>query len=602
LIDRGQEQEGGGGRGATPRSSKPRPELTIRDYLDAQGGRVEVPAHNLLTSWRFARFDEAAVAVMTAALEGAGISVEPPLEPGLHEDARVTLQRRPASEQPLRDAGAPIAPERRAAEAARERAAEAPDRLATRRRLGKLHPLPTAPQRPAERPAAQAPPAAAGAPAAPQRPAERPAAQAPPAAAAGASAAPELRTAERPATAEAARERAAEASDRLAADRRRGAAAAQYSPERGAVERGAAARAAPGRVGGAVARLATRRRLGKLRAQYDAQLRTFGGVVFELYRADARRPELIARRVQELHATSAQLAELEQRAGVGAKGAVCRSCGLYCGDGRFCLACGEEVSPPPRRTRMSAPALGIAVLLCTGAWMFGGIRPGGDDDQQVRRASQPTAAQTSQAGGAPAYRNLVAHARRKGEMRIYGRPGGQVSRRLGNPNADGAPLAFLVRRTRGRWMEVYLPARPNGSRGWIRRADVSLSGNDYSVVIDLSRFRLTVRRADRVVARIPIGVGRAVTPTPTGLYYITELLKQPDKSGIYGPWAFGLSAYSNVLKEFAGADGILGVHGTNEPWAIGTSISHGCIRMENRLITRMAKTLPVGTPVRIRRS
>ena len=112
---------------------------------------------------------------------------------------------------------------------------------------------------------------------------------------------------------------------------------------------------------------------------------------------------------------------------------------------------------------------------------------------------------------------------------------------------------------------------------------------------------MTVWRDARLMERDPVGVGRrAVTPTPFGLYYITELLKQPNPSGIYGPYAFGLSAHSNVLHEFAGGDGEIGIHGTNEPWAVGTDVSHGCIRVYNRVITRLASKLPLGTPVWIR--
>jgi lipoprotein-anchoring transpeptidase ErfK/SrfK len=56
-----------------------------------------------------------------------------------------------------------------------------------------------------------------------------------------------------------------------------------------------------------------------------------------------------------------------------------------------------------------------------------------------------------------------------------------------------------------------------------------------------------------------------------------------------------------VLNEFAGRDGVLGVHGTNFPQGIGTDVSHGCIRMSNQAVTKLAHILPVGTPVRITR-
>jgi lipoprotein-anchoring transpeptidase ErfK/SrfK len=79
-----------------------------------------------------------------------------------------------------------------------------------------------------------------------------------------------------------------------------------------------------------------------------------------------------------------------------------------------------------------------------------------------------------------------------------------------------------------------------------------------------------------------------------------ELLKQPDRWGLYGPYAVGLSAPSNVLYSFGGGPGQVGIHGTNEPWALGADVSHGCVRISNAAISRLAALLPLGTPVEIR--
>ncbi|TMK55197.1 MAG: L,D-transpeptidase, partial [Actinobacteria bacterium] len=42
-------------------------------------------------------------------------------------------------------------------------------------------------------------------------------------------------------------------------------------------------------------------------------------------------------------------------------------------------------------------------------------------------------------------------------------------------------------------------------------------------------------------------------------------------------------------------------HGTNAPWLLGESVSHGCVRVRNDTIRRLARVLPLGTPVLIRR-
>lgn len=170
---------------------------------------------------------------------------------------------------------------------------------------------------------------------------------------------------------------------------------------------------------------------------------------------------------------------------------------------------------------------------------------------------------------------------------------------LSNPNEDGAPRVFLVVADQGDWLQVLLPVRPNGSTGWIRRGDVAVKTTTYRVKVELNAHRITVWNGDQVVDQEPVGVGRANAPTPGGQYYITELLQPPNPAGAYGPYAFGLSGFSDVYKSFNGGNGVIGLHGTNEPGGLGRDVSHGCIRISNEGITKLAKMLPLGTPVEI---
>jgi len=173
---------------------------------------------------------------------------------------------------------------------------------------------------------------------------------------------------------------------------------------------------------------------------------------------------------------------------------------------------------------------------------------------------------------------------------------------LSNKTEHGEPATFLVKRTQGGWVQISLARRPNGSRGWVRRPDVRLLVDFYRVKIDLTAHKLTLFQHGKVAQQIPIGVGKALTPTPTGVYFIVELLKTPDPTGLYGPYAFGLSAYSTVLTHFgAGGKGEIGLHGTDHPELLGQDVSHGCIRIANQNITRLSKILPLGTPVEIAR-
>lgn len=168
-----------------------------------------------------------------------------------------------------------------------------------------------------------------------------------------------------------------------------------------------------------------------------------------------------------------------------------------------------------------------------------------------------------------------------------------------HPNSFGTPRVFLVREDAGDWIRVKLPMRPNGVEGWVRAEDVVLATNSYRIEVDLSDFELTAYKHDREVLRTSAAVGTGGTPTPTGLFFTTILAKPSDPASPYGKYAYGLSGYSEVLNTFAGGDGQIAIHGTNQPSLIGTAVSHGCIRVDNATITRIARLIPLGTPVRI---
>jgi lipoprotein-anchoring transpeptidase ErfK/SrfK len=345
-----------------------------------------------------------------------------------------------------------------------------------------------------------------------------------------------------------------------------------------------------------------RRRLWRLRRLHDAQLKELGGLAVELRRLGSPRYEELAdERLKAAAATERELIALERRLSPENVGGVCPSCGLHSRQTRYCLRCGEELPGRRRFDPISPAGAALAIVLIAAAWLLGGVTFGGGGSAHAPATNAATDLGPV-AKRPPRFASLVATVHTS-QIAVYSSPRDSAPlMTLSNPNLDGAPLAFLVRRRVHRWAHVLLPTRPNGSTGWIRLRHVSLIGHSYRVVINLDQHFLTAWNRHKLLLRTPIGVGRAVTPTPVGLYYITELLKQPDPTGPYGPYAFGLSAHSDVLHEFAGRDGILGLHGTDYPQGIGTNVSHGCIRMSNHAITKLAHVLPVGTPVRITRT
>lgn len=223
----------------------------------------------------------------------------------------------------------------------------------------------------------------------------------------------------------------------------------------------------------------------------------------------------------------------------------------------------------------------------------------------ARRRAESASAGFHYAAGIPAGPSVVARATGR-SVGIYSLPfDASPLRRLANPLPSGTPLRLLVLSQQTDWLEVLLPLRPNGSAAWIRADEVVLDHHDYRILVELAAHRLTVFQAGTAVIQEPVGVGRGDTPTPGGLYFTKELIEPTDSrgryapEGPYGPYAYSLSGFSDVLHSFGGGPGTIGIHGTNQPGGLGQDVSHGCIRISNAAITAMAKTLPLGVPVEI---
>lgn len=150
----------------------------------------------------------------------------------------------------------------------------------------------------------------------------------------------------------------------------------------------------------------------------------------------------------------------------------------------------------------------------------------------------------------------------------------------------------------GAWFKALLPVRPNGTFGWVPARSIALAKTPYRIDVSRSRFRLTLWKGCHRVATYPVGIGTGRTATPVGRFYLEVLLKPPDPNTVYGIYAYGLSAFSNTIRNWEWG-GVIGLHGTDEPSSIGRQSSHGCIRMHNRDIAKLVPILPLGTPITI---
>jgi lipoprotein-anchoring transpeptidase ErfK/SrfK len=148
-----------------------------------------------------------------------------------------------------------------------------------------------------------------------------------------------------------------------------------------------------------------------------------------------------------------------------------------------------------------------------------------------------------------------------------------------------------------RWAEVLLPKRPNGSRGWVLQGRMDLTSTSIRVRIDVGDRRLSVYRANHRIMNVPVAVGLAGTPTPTGRWFAIAETLPGVTGGFLGTFILPITGFSETLNEFAGGDGRVAIHGTTLPQLIGTRASHGCVRMYNSDVTRLARLARPGTPL-----
>jgi lipoprotein-anchoring transpeptidase ErfK/SrfK len=157
----------------------------------------------------------------------------------------------------------------------------------------------------------------------------------------------------------------------------------------------------------------------------------------------------------------------------------------------------------------------------------------------------------------------------------------------------------VVRQAAHGWIEVRLPGRPNGARGWIHSAGTVAGRTPWHLVVELGLRRLVVYRAGREVRAFPAVVGKPSTPTPLGEFFVEEPVRLAANQ-VGAPYALALSARSNVLQEFDGGPGQIAVHGlANVGGTPGTATSHGCIRLTATAMTWLVGRIGAGVPVSV---
>ena len=261
------------------------------------------------------------------------------------------------------------------------------------------------------------------------------------------------------------------------------------------------------------------------------------------------------------------------------------------------MRCGDPAlhGLSPRRVAVSPGRVGARLPLC--AWAL--VVPVAVS-APARAQPQPDPARSVRLSDEATFTAWAHPERRAPILQLPARTSRRITR-LHYLTEDGFPEVYLVLRSftdpdQRTWLQVRIPMRPNGRTGWVATSALRpLRFVRTRLVVDRRQLRATLYDSGRRVWRSPIGVGKPSTPTPAGRFWIRERITSPDPSGSYGPEAFGTSAYSSLAGWPGG--GVVGIHGTNEPDLIPGQPSHGCIRVPNRSIRRLARLMPIGTPI-----
>jgi lipoprotein-anchoring transpeptidase ErfK/SrfK len=113
-----------------------------------------------------------------------------------------------------------------------------------------------------------------------------------------------------------------------------------------------------------------------------------------------------------------------------------------------------------------------------------------------------------------------------------------------------------------------------------------------------------------LVAAYPVTIGSAHTTSPIGEWKVRGVAKMPwfryDKQMLQHGWRSrnfhllspGPNSPVGVIWIALNKRGI-GLHGTNEPETIGRAASHGCVRLTNWDVVRLAQKVKADVPVSI---
>lgn len=250
------------------------------------------------------------------------------------------------------------------------------------------------------------------------------------------------------------------------------------------------------------------------------------------------------------------------------------------------------------RVAAVAAATGLAAA-CAGVALTAGPAAGAQESATAKATAQrPVASRPTTKEAWTARVLLPVHTRNA--PRVKARKTSKLS--VSAPYNGGANVLLVLGarvNKEGVWYRVRLTTRPNDAAGWVPAEAVQVKKTPWRVVVHLGTRTMDLLKKGKRVGSWKVAVGTPANPTPVGRFAVSEVVKQHNPRGFFGTYIITVSAHSENLSEFDGGDGRVALHGTNQPALLGQAVSHGCVRLDNGVATRLGRNVPPGAPVDI---
>ncbi len=178
---------------------------------------------------------------------------------------------------------------------------------------------------------------------------------------------------------------------------------------------------------------------------------------------------------------------------------------------------------------------------------------------------------------------------------VRGKPNGRLLERLDGRTEFGSEAVLAVVARRPGWVGVIATGLRNGQLGWVRAQDVTFASIETRIVVSLSAQTLSLYEGASLVRSLPVGIGAAGSPTPTGTFSITDKLPGVGFSPVYGCCILALSGQQSHAPAGWRGGTRLAIHGG----AFG-AVSSGCLHADTTALRYLMAHVPLGTSVTIR--